>query len=100
MQLSPAERYTRVWARREAEKLTWTRSAQRPVWHVDKPNKTGARSARARTRGQNPLVVNNSVADPHHVDADLDPDPTFHFDAGPDLLVTLMRIRSGSSLTL
>jgi len=30
--------------------------AQRPVWHVNKPKKTGARSARARTRGQNPLV--------------------------------------------
>jgi hypothetical protein len=32
------------------------RGAQRPVWHVNKTNKTGARSARARTRGQNPLV--------------------------------------------
>ncbi len=30
--------------------------AQRPVCHVNEPNKTGARSARARTRGQNPLV--------------------------------------------
>ncbi len=27
-----------------------------PVWRVNKPKKTGARSARARTRGQNPLV--------------------------------------------
>jgi hypothetical protein len=31
--------------------------AQRPVWHVNEPKKTGARSARARTRGQNPLVT-------------------------------------------
>jgi hypothetical protein len=31
--------------------------AQRPVWHVNKPNKTGARSVRARTRGKNPLVL-------------------------------------------
>jgi hypothetical protein len=30
-------------------------------------------------------IVNSSVAHP-------DPDPTFHFDADPDLLVTLMRI--------
>jgi hypothetical protein len=32
--------------------------AQRPVWHGNAPKKTGARSARARTRGQNPLVQN------------------------------------------
>jgi hypothetical protein len=32
--------------------------AQRPVLHVNEPKKTGARSARARTRGQNPLVLN------------------------------------------
>jgi hypothetical protein len=31
--------------------------AQRPVWRGNKPKKTGARSARARTRGQNPLVI-------------------------------------------
>ncbi len=30
--------------------------AQRPVWHSNEPKKMGARSARARTRGQNPLV--------------------------------------------
>jgi hypothetical protein len=30
--------------------------AQRPVWLGNEPKKTGARSARARTRGQNPLV--------------------------------------------
>jgi hypothetical protein len=27
-----------------------------PVWRVYEPKKAGARSARARTRGQNPLV--------------------------------------------
>ncbi len=33
--------------------------AQRPVRRGNAPKKTGARSARARTRGQNPLVMNN-----------------------------------------
>ncbi len=32
------------------------RGAQRPVGRGKEPKKTGARSARARTRGQNPLV--------------------------------------------
>jgi hypothetical protein len=32
--------------------------AQRPVWGVKESEKTGARSAQARTRGQNPLVYN------------------------------------------
>jgi hypothetical protein len=32
--------------------------AQRPVGRGNEPKKTGARSARARTRGLNPLVVN------------------------------------------
>ncbi len=31
--------------------------AQRPVRRGNEPKKTGARSARARTRGQNPLVI-------------------------------------------
>jgi hypothetical protein len=31
--------------------------AQRPVGHGNESKKTGARSARARTRGQNPLVL-------------------------------------------
>jgi hypothetical protein len=31
--------------------------AQRPVWRGNAPKKTGARSAHARTRGQNPLVL-------------------------------------------
>ncbi len=38
-----------------AAKLRWG-GAQRPVWRVYEHKKTGARSARARTRGQNPLV--------------------------------------------
>ncbi len=41
----------------EAAKLRWAGGAQHPVWYVNKPNKMGARSARARTRDQNPLVV-------------------------------------------
>ena len=28
--------------------------------------------------------ITASVADPHHFDADPDPDPAFHFDADPD----------------
>ncbi len=32
--------------------------AQRPVGRSNEPKKTGARSARARTRGQNPQVIN------------------------------------------
>ncbi len=35
--------------------------AQRPVWRGNAPKKTGARSARARTRGQNPLVFNSAL---------------------------------------
>jgi hypothetical protein len=35
--------------------------AQRPVWGGNEPKKTGARSARARTRGQNPLVIIKSL---------------------------------------
>jgi hypothetical protein len=41
----------------EAAKLRWAGGAQRPVWRGNAPKKTGARSARARTRGQNPLVM-------------------------------------------
>jgi hypothetical protein len=36
--------------------------AQRPIWRVNEPKMTGARSARARTRGQNPLVINTLIA--------------------------------------
>ncbi len=36
--------------------MGWGGGAQRPVWRINEPKKTGARSARARTRGQNPLV--------------------------------------------
>ncbi len=32
--------------------------AQRPFWSVNEPKKTGASSARAHTRGQNPKVYN------------------------------------------
>jgi hypothetical protein len=32
--------------------------AQRPFWSVNEPKMTGARSARAHTRGQNPQVYN------------------------------------------
>jgi hypothetical protein len=39
-----------------AAKLRWVVGAQRPFGRVNEPNKTGARSAWARTRGQNPLV--------------------------------------------
>ncbi len=35
--------------------------AQRPVLRGNQPKKTGARSARARTHGQNPLVINNTM---------------------------------------
>jgi hypothetical protein len=38
-------------------------AAKRPVWRRNTPKKTGARSARARTRGQNPLVEQNTT---HH----------------------------------
>jgi hypothetical protein len=31
--------------------------AQRPVWRGNEPKKTGARSARARTRGQKPTSL-------------------------------------------
>jgi hypothetical protein len=34
-------------------------------------------------------VVKTSVADPHHLDADSNPDPAFHFDADPDPDLTL-----------
>ncbi len=40
----------------DAAKLRWREGAQRPVWRNNEPKKTGARSARARTRGHNPLV--------------------------------------------
>jgi hypothetical protein len=44
-----------------ASKLRWAGGAQRPVGRVNEPNKTGMRSARARTRGQNPLVNHRSI---------------------------------------
>ncbi len=45
----------------EAAKLRWREGAQRPVWRVNEPKKTGARSARARTRGHSPLVKNSML---------------------------------------
>ncbi len=66
----------RVWARREAfyvleivDFLFWREQrgcderggAQRPVGRGIEPKKTGARSARARTRGQNPLVADIQI---------------------------------------
>jgi hypothetical protein len=49
-----------------------------PVQRVNNPKKTGARSARARTRGQNPLVIyssnictvgsNSKISKKHHKD--------------------------------
>jgi hypothetical protein len=41
---------------RSSEAAMGTGGAQRPVWGGNELKKTGARSARARTRGQNPLV--------------------------------------------
>ncbi len=42
-------------------KLRWGGGAQRPVGRGNESKKTGARSARARTRGQNPLVFYMSL---------------------------------------
>jgi hypothetical protein len=41
----------------KAAKLRWVGGAQRPVWRANESKQTGARSARARTRGKNPLVL-------------------------------------------
>ncbi len=45
--------YILFWGSSEA---AMGRGAQRPVGHGNEPRKTGERSARTRTRGQNPLV--------------------------------------------
>ncbi len=45
----------------EAAKLRRAGGAERPVLRCNEPKKTGARSSRARMRGQNPLVVPYSV---------------------------------------
>jgi hypothetical protein len=46
--------------------------AKRPVWGGNELKKTGERSARARTRGQNPLVINMffsvSYINPHFLE--------------------------------
>jgi hypothetical protein len=44
-----------VWG--EQRSCDGRRGAQRPVGRGKEPKTTGARSARARTRGQNPLVI-------------------------------------------
>ena len=46
---------------KEAAKLRWR--GRVCVWRVNAPKKMGARSARARTRGQNPLVIHTSQRD-------------------------------------
>jgi hypothetical protein len=72
VQLSPMERYCTVNApggpssglresfggvNKKQRSYDGRGGAQRPVGRVLEPKRTGARSARARTRGQNPLVV-------------------------------------------
>ncbi len=42
-----------------AAKLRGGRAAA--IWGFNEPKKTGARSARARTRGQNPLVLEKNT---------------------------------------
>ncbi len=53
----------------EAASLRWAGGggAQRPVWGGSELKKTGARSARARTRGQNPLVLYITMCSMHGV---------------------------------
>ncbi len=50
--------------------MRWAGGAQCPVWRVNEPKKTGARSARACMRGQNLLVINNRLMGLSH-DKDL-----------------------------
>ncbi len=47
------------WGSNKKQQCDGRGGAQRPVSGSIKLKKTGARSARARTRGQNPLVINN-----------------------------------------
>ncbi len=47
------------WGRTRSSEAGMGGGAQRPVWRDNEPKRTGARSARPRTRGLNPLVVNN-----------------------------------------
>ncbi len=49
----------------ESSAATMAGGAQRPVGRGNEPKKTDARSARARTRGQNPLVHNIPAATVH-----------------------------------
>jgi hypothetical protein len=43
----------------KSAKLRWGERGARSVRFVEEPEKTGARSPRARTRGKNPLVSKN-----------------------------------------
>jgi hypothetical protein len=45
------------WSNKKQRNRDGRGGAQRPVWRGNEPKKTGARSARARTRGLNPLVL-------------------------------------------
>jgi hypothetical protein len=45
----------------KAAKPRWMGGAQRPVWRANEFKKTDVRSARARTRGQNPLVLDKKI---------------------------------------
>ncbi len=51
-----------------AAKLRWAGGgAKRPDGHGNEPTKTGAQSARARTRVQNPLVKCNDISLPSKI---------------------------------
>ncbi len=45
------------WGRIRSSEAGTGGGAQRPVWRDNEPKRTDARSARARTHGQNPLVL-------------------------------------------
>jgi hypothetical protein len=74
----------------------------------------GGRLHQTCNRGEK-VITFSSVADPHHFDANPDPDPTFHFDTDPDpsfqinaqnleklwlVICNLMRIRIRIELSL
>jgi hypothetical protein len=61
-------------ALRSIQRVRWARGvgAQRPFLRVNQPKKTGARSARARTRGQNPLVHYIGAPKPSCANGDAD----------------------------
>jgi hypothetical protein len=69
MQFSPMEGYTHPWrpefgpegkfwgVNKKQRSCDGQGARSAPVLHVNEPKKTGARSGRVRTRGQNPLVI-------------------------------------------